>query len=205
MAVERLSSEDRRAQITDATLALIAQRGIASLTTSAVAAEVGLTTGALFRHFASLDEVLDSVGARVVELLRATHPPADLPPLERLERFFEARTALARARPGIPRLVLSEQLTHALPDGARRALRQALRETHAFVEAALRDAQEEGSARADVPPEALAVIVIGAMQMLVLHAELRRKGAVSARALHDALMRLVRPVEGEASARRRKR
>lgn len=202
MAVERLSTEDRRAQITDAALALIAQRGIASLTTSTVAAEVGLTTGALFRHFASLDELLESVGARVVELLGTTYPPAELPPLERLERFFEARTALARSRPGIPRLVLSEQLSHALPDRARRALREALRETHAFVEAAIREAQRDGSARDDVAPEALAVIVIGAMQMVVLHAELRSKGAVSARALREALVRLVRPLGRETTRRR---
>lgn len=191
MAAERLSTEDRRAQITDAALALIAERGIASLTTSAVADAVGLTTGALFRHFASLDEVLDSVGARVLELLRGTYPPPGLPALERLARFFDARTTLARSHPGIPRLVLSEQFSHALPEAARRSLREALRETRAFVESAIREAQREGEARDDVAPEALAVIVIGAMQMLVLHAELRSRGAVSARSLREALLRVV--------------
>ena len=189
----RLSAAERRAQITDATLDLIASDGIASLSTSRVAAAVGVTTGALFRHFSSLDAILESVAERVVELLRSTRPPAELPPLERLTRFFEARSALATQRSAIPRLMLSEQLSHAMPERARRSLRRAVRDTHALIEEVLREGQQTGVFRDDVEPEVLAPIVIGSIQMLALHARLRTRGGVGADALQAALLRLLSP------------
>jgi AcrR family transcriptional regulator len=203
VATARLSTVERREQITDATLELIARHGIASLSTRRVATAVGLTTGALFRHFSSLDAILESVADRVVELLRSTHPPAELPPLERLALFFEARSALAIERSAIPRLVLSEQFSHALPERARRALRRAVRDTHALTEELLREGQRSGVVRDDVGPEALAHIVIGAIQMFALHARLRTRGGVGAEGLRSALLRLLEPPS--ASARRKRR
>ena len=50
--------------MTDAALHIIATRGIAALTTRSLADEVGLTSGAIFKHFQSLDVLLEAVVAR---------------------------------------------------------------------------------------------------------------------------------------------
>ncbi len=47
----RRSHEERRVEIADAALRLIATEGIASLTVATLANELGLTGGALYRHF----------------------------------------------------------------------------------------------------------------------------------------------------------
>lgn len=201
----RRPTEDRRAQITDAALGIIATRGIAALSTSSVARAVGLTSGALFRHFASLDAILEAVAERVAGLLASTYPPAELPPRERLERFFVARTAMADEHAGIPRLVLSEQFTYALPERAQKALRAAVRDTHAFVRDAVAEAQREGTIRDDAAPDALAAIVVGTMQMLVTHRSLRTRGSPDSVALRETLFGLLGPPRAAGSTARRKR
>ncbi len=193
MAEQRRSSEARQAELTDAALRIIATHGIAALSTRALAAEVGLTSGAIFRHFASLEALLDAVVGRVEAVLDATFPPAELEPLQRLARFIEARTSAVGSQIGILRLVLSEQFSLALPAHGSERLAACVDKTRRFVRACLRDAQAAGSARGDVSAEAMVPIVMGTMQMLaLLPAEARRREAET-RTVVGALLALLRP------------
>jgi AcrR family transcriptional regulator len=174
---ERKPTSIRRAELADAALRIVATRGIAALSTRALADEAGLTTGALFRHYPSLDDLLVGVCARAAELLGATFPDPALPPRERLAEFTRARLALVREHPGVPQLVLSDQFALALPDEGREHLRVAVRATHGFLAGAFRDGQRRGEVRADVDPDGLASLFLGAMQIAALTA---RTGVVSA-------------------------
>jgi AcrR family transcriptional regulator len=53
----------RREEVALAALRLIGAQGLSALTTANLAAEVGLTTGALFRHFPSLEAILSAAVA----------------------------------------------------------------------------------------------------------------------------------------------
>ncbi|MBW2380322.1 MAG: helix-turn-helix transcriptional regulator, partial [Deltaproteobacteria bacterium] len=114
MAEFRRSSEVRQLELTDAALHIIATRGITALSTRSLAEQVGFSSGAIFRHFASLDALLDAVVARVEAVLDSTYPHRELPAQERLQRFVEARSAAVGDQVGILRLVLSEQFLLAL-------------------------------------------------------------------------------------------
>jgi AcrR family transcriptional regulator len=61
-----------RGSLLDAALALLERTPRESLTVARVAAEVGAAPAALYRHFASLDDLLDGVLARVLAAARAT-------------------------------------------------------------------------------------------------------------------------------------
>ena len=80
MGAKRVTTP-RRTEIADAALRIIGERGITSLTTATLAAELGVSSGAPFRHFASLDELLEETAHRVVELVEASFPPPGLGPL----------------------------------------------------------------------------------------------------------------------------
>jgi AcrR family transcriptional regulator len=170
----RKSTEVRRAEIADAALHIVATRGIAALSTQALADAVGLTTGALFKHFPSRDAILLGLAERVVELLAATYPDAALPPLERLTKLAAARLSLVADSAGVLTLVMSEQFALAMPKDAARRLREAVGDTHRFAARAILDGQTDGSIRADVPADGLALLFLGAVQMTAL---LRRAGA----------------------------
>ncbi len=189
----RRTSAIRQVELTDAALHIIATKGIAALSTRSLAAQVGLSTGAIFRHFASLEALLDAVVARVETVLESTYPPPTLPGAERLERLIEARSTAVGNQLGILRLVLSEQFLLALPNSASTRLAACVQKTRAFVLACVREGQDAGELRADLPAETLAPIVMGTMQMLALSPSKARRRKAETRAVLDSLLVLLRP------------
>jgi AcrR family transcriptional regulator len=166
MVNARRPSGARQVELVDAALEIIATQGLQALTTRSLAEAVGLTTGAIFRHFTSLDALRAAVVTRVEEVLEATYPSPSLPPAERLARFVEARSAAVGAHRGVLRLLLSEQFHLALPPGDAARLARAVTRTRKFLVETVREGQGAGAFRADVAPEALAPIIMGTTQVL---------------------------------------
>jgi AcrR family transcriptional regulator len=156
----------KRIEIADAALRIIGSRGITGLTTAALAAELGVSPGAPFRHFKSRAEILEAVARRIAGLIGTTFPDPGLPPLERLEGLFRARAEMLGKASGIARLIFSDQFTKALPPEAAVHIHGVVKQTRAFVLQALRDAAEGGLIRGDIPPEDLLVPVMGTLQHL---------------------------------------
>lgn len=203
MVEVRRSSEVRQVELTDAALRIIATKGISALTTRGLAAEVGLSSGAIFRHFASLDALLEAVVARVETVLDATYPPRTLPPAERLERFIEARSTAVGNNLGILRLVVSEQFLLALPKGGSKRLSACVESTRAFIVECLREGQASGAVRGDLPADTLAVIVMGTAQRLALSPFKPREREAETRAVVGALLALLRPPPSAALSNRK--
>lgn len=166
----------KRTAIADAALHVIGTKGIAELTMANLAAELGVTSGALFRHFKSRDEILEEVARRVAELVGGTLPTGDLPPLERIRALFLNRTAVLGREAGIARLVFSDQFTKALPQSAAELIHGVVRQTRAFLLQALREAAEAGLIRRDLTPEELLLPVVGTLQHLGFLTALNPRG-----------------------------
>jgi len=167
MARPVLELTPKRTEIAEAALRLIETRGIAALTTSTLAAELGVSSGAPFRHFANREEILEAVTLRVEELVTGTFPPETDPPLARLQALLRARAQVVGGHRGIGRLMFSEQFALALPEAAAARLRAVVTRTQAFLLDALGEAQREGSIRADLPAKALLPVVFGMLMHLV--------------------------------------
>ena len=157
----------KRAEIADTALRIIETRGIAALTTSALASELGVSSGAPFRHFPNREAILEAVVLRVEELILATFPPETAPPLERIEGLLRARARVVGGHRGIGRLMFSEQFALALPEAAAVRLRGVVTRTQAFLLEALREAQQQEAVRTDLPPKALVTVVFGLLMHLV--------------------------------------
>lgn len=202
MPALRRSSEQRQVELADAALHLIATKGIAALTTRSLADEVGLTSGAIFKHFESLEVLLEAVVARVEQVLAATYPPAELEPVERLEAFLEARSTAVGRQLGILRLVLSDQFQLALPRRGSARLSACVTQTRAFVVGCLREGQATGVLRSDLPAETLAPIVMGTIQMLALTPS-KRGHEVDAQPVLESLLALLRTPVPPSTNRKR--
>ena len=157
----------KQIEIADAALRIIGERGIASLTTASLTQELGVSSGAPFRHFASREEILEAAAQRVAEMVADTYPDASLPPLERLRALFFARVKTVGKRAGVTRFIFSEQFALALPPAAVERMLDLVRGTRAFVLQALKEGMEQGEIRKDLPPKALLPIVLGSLQHLV--------------------------------------
>jgi AcrR family transcriptional regulator len=194
----------RRDEIAQAVVSIIGAHGITALTTSRLATEVGLTSGALFRHFASQDDILRYATRRVVARLEATFPDVALPPAERIAALAAARVRLLGSDPGVAWFVHSEQSRLVLPADAALHLRGLVDRTKAFLLAAIREGAAEGTLRDDIDPNVLLVPVLGTIHALIGTSGPLRAGALRRlrpEAVLDGLMRLLAPPSTTRRAR----
>ena len=163
----RKPSALRREEIADAILRIIGERGLPSVTISVIAAEVGLTSGALFRHFSSREEMLDLAVLQGLARMEETYPPDSEPPLERLLELARRRIRLLGSDPGLSWLLRSEEALLTLPHSAVSAIRAVVARSRAYILAALREAAAEGSIRSDIDAEVLLVPFVGTVHALI--------------------------------------
>lgn len=186
----------RKSDIADAILTIAGREGIGALTMERLARELGLTSGALFRHFPTRASMLNEAAHVAVTRLASTFPPVSLPPLERLRQFLVARSKLAAEHGAIPQLVFSEQFGKALPPKGSRAVGAAVLRTRDFVVEALREAAARGEVRADISPEELALTVVGTVFARSLFAAFDGSDGnlpQGPQARWNSLLRLLRP------------
>jgi len=188
---------ERREQIVSAVLEIIGEQGITALTTATLAETVGVTSGALFRHFDSLDEMLEETARYAAALIDETFPDESSPASERLYQFARLRVELLSSQSGIAWLLRSEQSHLTLPPGAVALLNRRVQRSRRFVLKVLKEGMVDGSFRSDVEPSSLFVVVMGTIHTLVGLPRGRQKKAnqlsrESSGAL-SALMRLIAP------------
>ncbi len=194
---ERRPRAERREQIAQAVLHIVGTTGIASLTTTAVAREIGVTSGALFRHFTSREEILREAVRYATRKIDETFPDETLPASERIVALAKNRWEVLRSEPGIAWLLRSEQASLALPNDSVRLLRGRAKRSRQYILDAIEDGVAQGSIRADIAPELLLVPIMG-----TIHAVLGMRGIRGKRSIKEssdpdavlsALMRMIAP------------
>ena len=163
----RLPTTERRPQIAAAALRLIGEQGLASLTMARLAEAVGITSGALFRHFRSREDILALAVEEAVAQLETAFPDDSLAPTERLIELARARIRIVRAHPGLAWLLLSEEPMVALPADSVARLERLVKKSRRYLLDALRSGAANGTIRTDIAPEVLVIPVAGTIQMLI--------------------------------------
>lgn len=186
----RQPTEERRRQIADAALKIIAEQGLGRFTTQAIAAEIGVTDGTLFRHFANKEEIVLAALDRVEAQLFAGFPPDDPDPLVRLETFFRFRASLVAANPVIARLAFSDELPHAAgPRGATQVESWKQRSLD-FIVACVDEAVAQGRLPRHLPVREIGMMVMGTLIALVRFGEFTA-GPVAANRAWSVIERLL--------------
>lgn len=183
---KRLGADERREEIIRVTLELAAKQGVDDVTTQDMAQAMGVTQGAVFRHFLSKDAiwlaVMQWVRDRLMGVLgRAAEQGRD--PLDALQRMFFAQIGFIASHPAIPRVLMSEHL-HGRSAALRRLVTEIMLGYEAKITGLLADAQAQGLARADLDVHAAATLYIGMIQGLVMQTSiLRGQRTLTARTL----------------------
>jgi len=161
--VERLSTAERQVQIKRAILEIISREGLGALSTRRLAKQVGLSEGALFRHFASkrdmLLSIMDDVQTELVMHLRQI-ALSTRPAEARLHDFLCAHVNYLLAHRGITILLFSEA-THMNDSELKRRLRNILLTQKQYVGKIIQDGIVEGQWDEELHVENVATLYMG--------------------------------------------
>ena len=169
-SAKNLPADERRAVTVEAVIALAGKQNPSDITTAAIAQQMGLTQGALFRHFPSKDAILLAVMEWVAERLlgRVDKAIESAPsPLAALEAAFMAHIDFVVKHPGVPRMLFGE-LQHADVSPAKLMVRTMIRGYSSRLQRLIEDGKAQGELAADLDVEAATTLFIGSIQGLVM-------------------------------------
>lgn len=195
----RLPTEERQAEIVEAALRLASESSPALITTGDIAAAIGVTQGAVFKHFPTKDAIWLAAMRWVREtLLQRLQAAADQTstPLDALSAMFRAHVEFVMAHPGVPRFIFHE-LQQPADSAAKLEVRAVLQSYRKLLLGRLIQSMEQKLVSPDLDPEAAATSFIGLIQGLVMQSMLTGRTAAM-RQQADAIFVLYRRSLGEA-------
>jgi TetR/AcrR family transcriptional regulator len=174
LTVTRLPTEARQAEIVAAALRLVQNRSPASITTTDLAGAVGVSQGALFKHFSSKEAIWLAVMAWVTEhLLLSLHEAAEQAPspTEALRRVFEAHVRFVMTHPGVPRVIFHE-LQQPEESPLKQQVRSLMQGYRQLLIGLLQSSVQRGDTAPDLDVSAAATLFVGIVQGLVMQSML---------------------------------
>lgn len=167
-----LPADQRRAVTIEAVVELAAEQNPSDITTAAIATRMGLTQGALFRHFQSKDAILEAVMAWVAESLLARVDKAAqgaASPVAALEAVFMAHIDFVSAHPGVPRMLFG-QLQRPGKTVPKRMAQTLMQRYGERLRRLFEAGKQQGELDAGLDVDAAIVLFIGTIQGLVMQA-----------------------------------
>jgi AcrR family transcriptional regulator len=169
----KLRTHERQAGLVQAALQLAAEKSPAEITTGDLAQAVGITQGAVFKHFESkeaiwlavLDWAHQALMARLQAVVTESGPQGAH--REVLRAVFMAHIQFVQAYPGVPRLIFQE-LQHAKATSLKQRAQLLMRDYRQLVMDLLDAAVQAQTISAQLDTQAATVLFMGAVQGLVM-------------------------------------
>jgi len=168
--VKHLPAEERRATTVETVIELAAEQNPSEITTSAIARRMGLTQGALFRHFPNKDAILGAVMEWVAERLLARVDRAVESvesPVDALQAMFLAHVGFVSEHPGVPRMLFGE-LQRSGDTAPKRMVQTLINRYGRRVEHLIEAGKASGELDLDLDTGAAVSLFIGTIQGLVM-------------------------------------
>jgi len=182
---KNLPAEERRAVTVEAVVTLTASKNPSEITTAAIARQMHLTQGALFRHFPNKEAIWQAVMEWVAErlLARIDHAAQGIEsPLAAMQAMFMSHVEFVVEHPGVPRMLFGElQRTESTP--TKRMVQTLLQRYGERLHRYIEQGKARGELSVNLDNEAAAMLFIGTIQGLVMQSLLA--GDVD-RIRHDA-------------------
>ena len=166
MSIDKLDTQVRQEQITQAALSLINTNGLKGLSVAGVAKRVGLVPSAIYRHFKGKDQIIDAVLdliftrllGNVAKVCREVSHP-----FERLKLILVRHVGLILESHAIPRIIFSEEV-YSGNSGRKAKLNREIEAYLTKISEIVRQGQLENHIRNDVDPGTISVMFLGIIQ-----------------------------------------
>lgn len=169
-SAKRLPAEQRQAEMVRAVLRLAARQEPASITTTHIAQEVGLSQGAVFRHFPNKQAVWLAVAEWLDQTLLERIQNAirqDANALENLSAIFHAHIGFVQENPGVPRFIFHE-LQQPSVSPVKQQVATMLKSYSAILIKQIKQAKAAGLTPPALDEQSAAMLFIGSLQGLVM-------------------------------------
>ena len=186
----------RQMELVDQAIAIIAEQGLERLTTKNLAAAIGVTEAALYRHFQSKNELMrmilsyfEKLSSDVLEEIRIS----ELDPVESVRRFVLDRYKLFSGRPALAKVMFSEEIFISVPafsDHYQKIMHKHKSEVVAYI---LRGQAEQRIIQ-NMDANHVFRIVVGSMRFLVMQWNLSGQSfdlEAEGNALLDTIIKLI--------------
>lgn len=167
---KHLPADKRRSVIVEAVVELAGEQNPSEITTAAIAKRMGLTQGALFRHFPNKDAILQAVMEWVTARLMARIEKAlqgKSSSIAALESMFMAHVDFITEHPGIPRMLFGE-LQRAEETMPKRMVQTLIRRYGERLHQLFEQGKSSGELDPELDTGAAATLFIGTIQGLVM-------------------------------------
>lgn len=167
---KHLPADKRRSVIVEVVVELAGEQNPSEITTAAIAKRMGLTQGALFRHFPNKDAILQAVMEWVTSRLMSRIESAiqEKPSaLAALESMFMAHVDFITEHPGIPRMLFGE-LQRAEETAPKRMAQTLIRRYGEQLHQLFEQGKSSGELDPELDTGAAATLFIGTIQGLVM-------------------------------------
>lgn len=168
--VKHLPAEERRAITVETVVELAAEQNPSDITTAAIAKRMGLTQGALFRHFPNKDAILSAVMEWVAERLLARVDKAVQSiesPIAALQAMFMAHVGFVAEHPGVPRMLFGE-LQRAGDTAPKRMVQTLISRYGERIRKLIEAGKAAGEMNPKLDTEAAVSLFVGTIQGLVM-------------------------------------
>jgi len=167
---KNLPADERRAVTVEAVVELAGSQNPSEITTAAIAKQMNLTQGALFRHFPNKEAIWKAVMEWVAERLLARIDRAAQgieSPLDAMQAMFLSHVEFVVEHPGVPRMMFGE-LQRAESTPAKRMVQTLIQRYGERLHRLIDRGKACGELSATLDNEAAAMLFIGSIQGLVM-------------------------------------
>lgn len=165
-----LPAAERRVIIIETVIKLAGEQNPSNITTAAIADQMCLTQGSLFRHFSNKNAIFEAVMEWVAEHLLSRIEKAieaQPSPLKALEGMFMAHVDFITEHPGIPR-ILSCELQRAEETGTKQIVQTLLHRYGEHLDLLLKKGKTCGELDKELDSDAAGTLFLGTIQGLVM-------------------------------------
>jgi AcrR family transcriptional regulator len=166
MVKKRFKTGIRHDQIAESALDIVRSEGIRRLNVAAVAEKVGLVPSAVYRHFKNKSEIVSAVLELIQKRLNQHYQEViqqNLEPIEKLNFLLSRHVELIGSNNAIPRIIFSEEVVGGMPE-KQQQLYGIIGDVIGNVAVIVREGQNKGAIRKDLPAESIAVSFLGMIQ-----------------------------------------
>jgi AcrR family transcriptional regulator len=168
--VKHLPADERRAVTIEAVVQLAGTQNPSEITTAAIAKQMNLTQGALFRHFPNKDAIwqaaMEWMADRLLSRIDRAAQDADSP-LSALQAVFMTHVEFVADHPGVPRMMFGE-LQRAEPSPAKSMVQTLIQRYAERLHRLIEEGKSCGQLSANLDTQAAATLFIGTVQGLVM-------------------------------------